>query len=150
MSIKFNTFSNKQAKVLTWWTKSSPFSHYNGIIADGSIRSGKTLVMSISFILWAMSAFNGNQFIMAGKTVGSFRRNVLFWILPFIRLRGFKIRQQRDENIIIISKKTKDRGLIESYFYIFGGRDESSQDIVQGMTAAGMLCDEVALMQRVL
>lgn len=132
--------------MLTWWTNASPFKTYNGIIADGSIRSGKTLGMSVSYMLWAMASFNGQQFIMSGKTVSSFRRNVLFWVLPFIRLRGFKIRQQRDENIIIISKRTKDRGLVENYFHIFGGRDESSQDLVQGMTAAGALFDEVALM----
>lgn len=33
-----------------------------------------------------------------------------------------------------------------NYFYIFGGKDESSQDLVQGITLAGVLFDEVALM----
>ena len=33
-----------------------------------------------------------------------------------------------------------------NYFYIFGGRDEASQDLIQGITLAGMFFDEVALM----
>ena len=33
-----------------------------------------------------------------------------------------------------------------NYFYVFGGRDESSQDLIQGITLAGLFCDEVALM----
>lgn len=37
-------------------------------------------------------------------------------------------------------------GEIVNYFYIFGGKDERSQDLVQGITAAGVFLDEVALM----
>ncbi|MBL1776367.1 PBSX family phage terminase large subunit, partial [Klebsiella pneumoniae] len=33
-----------------------------------------------------------------------------------------------------------------NYFYVFGGRDERSQDLIQGITLAGVLFDEVALM----
>lgn len=35
---------------------------------------------------------------------------------------------------------------IVNYFYIFGGKDERSQDLIQGITLAGLFCDEVALM----
>lgn len=35
---------------------------------------------------------------------------------------------------------------VTNYFYIFGGKDEGSQDLVQGITAAGAFFDEVALM----
>ena len=38
------------------------------------------------------------------------------------------------------------RGQITNYFYIFGGKDERSQDLIQGITLAGLFCDEVALM----
>lgn len=50
----------------------------DGIIADGAIRSGKTVCMSLSFVIWAMDMFIGQNFAMCGKTIGSFRRNVLF------------------------------------------------------------------------
>lgn len=51
---KFKPFSKKQKQVLTWWCKSSPVRDYDGIIADGAIRSGKTVSMSLSFVMWAM------------------------------------------------------------------------------------------------
>ncbi len=39
----FQPFSRKQRKVLNWWTETSPVKDYDGIIADGAIRSGKTV-----------------------------------------------------------------------------------------------------------
>ena len=87
---KFKPFSDKQKKVLTWWSKDSPVKDYDGIIADGSIRSGKTVCMSLAFVMWAMSSFNGQNFGMCGKTIGSFRRNVLFWLKIMLRSRGYK------------------------------------------------------------
>ena len=35
---------------------------------------------------------------------------------------------------------------VENYFYVFGGKDERSQDLIQGITLAGVFFDEVALM----
>ena len=52
---KFRPFSQKQRMVLNWWCKDSPVKDSDGIIADGAIRSGKTVSMSLSFIMWAMS-----------------------------------------------------------------------------------------------
>lgn len=139
--IKFFPFSKKQRQILNWWNPKSPVKDFDGIIADGSIRAGKTLPMALSFIAWAFHYFDKQAFGMAGKTVGSFRRNVLFWLKPILRLRGYHINEKRDENLLIIS-----RGRKVNYFYVFGGRDESSQDLVQGVTLAGFLFDEVALM----
>ena len=138
---KFKKFSKKQKKVLTWWNDKSPVKDKNGIIADGSIRAGKTLSMSLSFVLWATAKFKGQNFIMAGKTVGAFRRNVLFWLKLMLRVQGYHIKDRRSDNLVEISK-----GEIINYFYIFGGKDERSQDLVQGITAAGVFLDEVALM----
>lgn len=76
-TFRFERFSARQLKVLTWWCSGSPVREHDGIIADGAIRSGKTLSMSLSFAIWAMSSFNGQNFGMCGKTIGSFRRNVL-------------------------------------------------------------------------
>ena len=138
---KFKPFSAKQRKVLNWWTDKSPVNDADGIICDGAIRSGKTLCMSLSFVLWAMSRFDGENFAMCGKTVGSFRRNVLFWLKLMLAGRGFQCEDKRSENLVIITK-----GNTENYFYIFGGKDERSQDLIQGITLAGVFLDEVALM----
>lgn len=85
---KFRPFSRKQKQVLTWWLPNSPVKDYDGIIADGAIRSGKTVCMSLSFVFWAMERFSGQNFAMCGKTIGSFRRNVLFWLKLMLRSRG--------------------------------------------------------------
>lgn len=138
---KFNPFSRKQRKVLNWWCDISPVKDRDGIIADGAIRSGKTLSMSLSFVLWAMSSFDGQNFAMCGKTIGSFRRNVLFWLKLMLRSRGYQVADHRADNLVLVT-----RNGVENYFYIFGGKDERSQDLIQGITLAGVFFDEVALM----
>ncbi len=140
-SFLFKPFSLKQKKVLTWWCDKSPVKDKDGIIADGAIRSGKTLCMSLSYVLWAMTTFNNQNFGMAGKTIGSFRRNVLFWLKLMLKSRGYSVSDHRADNLVIVTK-----GDISNYFYVFGGKDERSQDLIQGITLAGMFFDEVALM----
>ena len=140
MSSKFRQFSKKQLQVLTWWANPVISQKYNAVIADGSIRSGKTMSMSLSFVLWAMSNFNECNFAICGKTVGSCRRNVITPLLSMIRQR-YRIKDKRSDNVIIIESDN-----IKNSFYIFGGKDESSQDLIQGITLAGVLLDEVALM----
>ncbi len=137
----FEPFSNKQKMILTWWRPSSPVSHLDGIIADGAIRSGKTLSMSLSFVMWAMDSFNGYNFAICGKTIGSLRRNVITTLKQMLRSRGYRVTDKRADNLLIIR-----RGKKSNIFYLFGGRDESSQDLVQGVTLAGVFFDEVALM----
>lgn len=138
----FQPFSRKQRKVLNWWCDDSPVKNSDGIIADGAIRSGKTLSMSLSFVMWAMSSFDGMTFGMCGKTIASFRRNVLFWLKLMLLSRGYKVKEKRgDDNYVLIT-----RGSVQNIFYIFGGKDESSQKLIQGVTLAGIFFDEVALM----
>ena len=138
---RFRPFSRKQRKVLNWWCRSSPVRDFNGIIADGAIRSGKSVAMSLSFVIWAMSEFESCNFAMCGKTIGSFRRNVLFWLKLMLRSRGYSVSEQRTENLVIVKRND-----VLNYFYVFGGKDERSQDLIQGITLAGVFFDEVALM----
>jgi len=140
-AFRFSPFSAKQKKVLTWWCPGSPVKDMDGIIADGAIRSGKTVSMSLSFAIWAMQGFQGQNFAMCGKTIGSFRRNVLFWLKAMLKARGYRCTDRRADNLLVVCKGGK-----ENYFYIFGGKDERSQDLIQGITLAGVFFDEVALM----
>lgn len=137
----FKPFSKKQRKVLNWWCDASPVKDKDGIIADGAIRSGKTICMSLSFAIWAMERFTGQNFAMCGKTIGSFRRNVLFWLKLMLKSRGYAVTDHRSDNLVVVT-----RGNVTNNFYIFGGKDESSQDLIQGITLAGVFFDEVALM----
>lgn len=138
---RWGPLSTRQKKVLCWWHKTSPYASYNGIIADGAIRSGKTVSMAFSYVLWAMSSYNRMNFALCGKTIASLRRNVLGTLKNQLRARGYTAKERRTENLLIVTK-----GEIVNMFYIFGGKDESSQDLIQGITLAGVLFDEVALM----
>ena len=141
---KFQKFSRKQRQIFTWWADNSPVKDAAGIIADGAIRSGKTVSMSLSFVMWAMARYDGQNFIMAGKTISSFKRNVLQNLKLMLTSRGYHWIYHISgdfPNMLEISRNGKT-----NYFYIFGGKDEGSQDLVQGITAAGAFFDEVALM----
>lgn len=141
--MKWKRLSKKQLQVLTWWNQDSPYFSYNGVIAEGAIRSGKTLVMSLSFVVWSMSAHKNQQFAICGKTVGSLRRNVVTQLKEVLSCRGYKVIDRQTENKLIVN-----RGKVCNTYYLFGGRDERSQDLIQGVTLAGILMDEVALMPR--
>lgn len=138
---KFQPFSKKQVQVLTWWNENSPVKDKDIIIADGSVRAGKTVVMSLSFVMWAMEIFDEENFALCGKTIGSLRRNVLKPLKKMLIGRGYHCKEHRADNYITVSKGNKSND-----FYLFGGKDESSQDLIQGLTLAGVLFDEVALM----
>lgn len=142
MTNKFKPFSSKQMQVMTWWAAPGIKDKYSAIIADGSIRSGKTFCMSLSFVIWSMQEFDGQNFAVCGKSIGSCRRNVIKPLLNMIQPR-YRVRDNRSDNCITIM-----HGGHTNYYYIFGGKDESSQDLIQGITLAGVLFDEVALMPR--
>ena len=137
----FQPFSQKQKKVLTWWLPDSPVKDCSGIIADGAIRSGKTVSMPLSFVIFAMQNFEYKNFAMCGKTIGSFRRNVLLILKSMLYTIGYQLEEHRADNMIEIK-----RNGVTNYFYIFGGKDERSQDLIQGLSLASVFFDEVALM----
>lgn len=132
-------FSPKQKAILRF-----PYMGYDAIIADGAVRSGKTSVMVLSFFLWGMNNFSDCAFAFCGKSIKAAERNI---IKPFLRIKylkeQFSIQYNRVDHVIVAR-----RGSRENYFYVFGGKDESSADLIQGITLAGVLLDEVALMPR--
>ncbi len=136
-------FSPKQKTLLTWWMPGSPYSKKEAIVCDGAVRSGKTLAMGLSFFLWASMHFQGKRFGICGKTIASLRRNVLSELLPKLEALGATWKEKRSENLLTLRFLGH-----ENDFYIFGGRDESSASLIQGITFAGILLDEVALMPR--
>ena len=99
--------------------------------------------MSASFLNWSMSNFNNKNFALCGKTIGTFRRNIVKDFKSIAQNRGYSIKDKRAENCLVISKDN-----ITNYYYIFGGKDESSQDLIQGITLAGAYLDEVVLMPK--
>ena len=141
--MRIKRFSPKQRRVMTWWSPGNPDSRHDAIICDGAVRSGKTLCMGLSFVCWAMSQFRGAQFAFCGKSVVSLRRNLLNELTPLLGELGFACREKRSENLLAIR-----RGNLENRFYLMGGKDEGSAAFIQGVTLAGVLLDEAALMPR--
>jgi len=139
--MQFEQFGRKQLTALTWW-QLSKYRDRDAIICDGSIRSGKTLAMTIGFVLWSMATFEGQTFAICGKTIESLRRNVIIPMQAW--LEGvFDIREKRSQNCVEITY-----GGTTNRYFLFGGRDESSYTLIQGMTLGGVMFDEVALMPR--
>ena len=143
MKSGFETFSPKQLEVLTWWSDSSPYRDREAIICDGAVRSGKTLCMSLSFVFWAMRRFSGGKFALCGRSVASVRRNVTETLTEQLRRLGFVCREKVSRNVITVEYAGR-----KNEFFLFGGKDEASQSVIQGITLAGVLLDEVALMPR--
>lgn len=135
-AFEFKPFSLKQKKLLFWWEESSPHKDKDIVIADGAIRSGKTIAMICSFLRWSMKNFQGENFILAGKSIGALKRNVLKPMFQVLVAWGIQYEYNRSENFIIVGSNT---------YYCFGANNEASQDVLQGLTAAGALADEVAL-----
>ena len=75
-------FSEKQRQILKF-----PYTHYDALICDGAVRSGKTSIMSLSFFLWAMGNFNNHAFAMCGKSVGAVERNIVMPLLSIVYLK---------------------------------------------------------------
>ncbi len=143
MSSEFSVFSEKQLEALTWWYPSSPLCDRDAIICDGAVRSGKTTCMSISFVLWAFYRFDDTSFAFCGKTIASLKRNIITSLLPVLKDMGIGIKEKLSQNLIEMSCEGRT-----NRFYLFGGKDEGSASLIQGMTLGGVLLDEVALMPR--
>lgn len=129
--------SPKQKKILAF-----PYSGYDALICDGAVRSGKTSIMMVAFVDWAMQNFSGQRFGICGKTVDSATKNI---IVPYISMSYVKekytLRWRRSDKILEVRQ-----GTAVNYFEVFGGKDEASFMLIQGRTLAGVLLDEVALM----
>lgn len=143
MSIKYVAFSKKQLQLLTWWIDESPYHDLNGVIAEGAIRAGKTIIMGLSFILWSMQKSSDINYAICGKTVASTRRNIIEPLIEMLKQRKFKVIDRKTEGKLIVIKNNN-----KNTYYIFGGKDEGSASLIQGITLGGVLFDEVALMPR--
>ena len=137
----YEKLSPKQLKSMLWWAQPDS-KNYDAIVCDGSVRSGKTMSMTVGFVLWSVKNFNNENFAFCGKTIDSLKRNV---ITPMQKwLEGIvKIKVNLSRNFLDISTCGHT-----NRYYFFGGKDESSCQLIQGITLAGVLLDEVVLMPR--
>ena len=139
-AFEFKPFSPKQNKLMNFWRYGSPYADCDMVIADGSIRSGKTIACICSFLQWSQETYpDGESFILAGKTMGALKRNVIKPMLQILTAWGWHYNYNRSENFIEIGNST---------YFMFGANTEASQDALQGLTATGAYADEAALFPR--
>ena len=136
MSFQFQPFSRKQRCLLNWWRPGSGKEDCRIVLADGAIRSGKTVAMILSFLLWSLSSFRGRDFIIAGVTSGALARNVVSPMMAMLETLGIPAEWKRGEGRVLIGTNS---------YYLFGGDRDNAQDKLQSMTAAGAYADEAAL-----
>ncbi|MEM5785841.1 MAG: PBSX family phage terminase large subunit [Syntrophobacteraceae bacterium] len=135
---RYSPFSQQQLRLMSWWDPAiSPVADKDMVIAEGSIRSGKTIAMLDGFTEWSLKTFEDQDFIIASKSAGALERNIIKPWLKILVAKGLPYQQHRgDVRSIQVGTNT---------YYCFGAPNESSQDVVQGMTSAGALLDDVAL-----
>ena len=130
-------FSNKQMEVLKF-----PYSDYEALICDGAIRAGKSVVMLVAYLTSSMANYNECKFALCSKTVKTAERNIIKTIMGITYFHTeFKMKYSIKDSCLTVTRGNK-----RNYFYVFGGKDESSYQLIQGITLAGAFFDEVALM----
>ena len=98
--------------------------------------------MTVGFVLWSMKNFNNQSFAFCGKTIDSLKRNVITPMQKWLEgVVSIKVNLSRNFLDISLCGHT-------NRYYFFGGKDESSYQLIQGITLAGVLLDEVALMPK--
>lgn len=140
-AFRFKPFSHKQRRLMYWYMDGSPHKDCDMVIADGAIRSGKTIAMICGFFLWSLDTFRGENFILAGKTIGALKKNVIGPALQILSGWGLSYSY-------ISSGDGARLEVGENVYYLYDAHNERSQDRLQGLTAAGALADEVALFPR--
>ena len=103
-------------------------------ILEGSVRSGKTYVSLIAWIVLVCLAPIESKFFMVGKTLTSLKRNCLT-ILEELCPEG--------EFEYSISKK--EAYLFARKMFLEGVSDVRAEHKIRGMTLNGAYCDEITL-----
>lgn len=116
-AFEFSPFGRKQLKLLTWWQEDSPVSDRFMVVADGAIRSGKSVACITSFMLYVMTHFNYMNAAIAGRTVLSVRRNIVQPLNQIAVCLNMDIIDHRSENYLEVNYNG-----VSNYIYLFGGK----------------------------
>jgi PBSX family phage terminase large subunit len=121
-------FSAKQLAVIN-----APIDRYI-LLADGAVRSGKTVAMYVKWIAFVKAMPKGAKFLMTGRTRDTLKNNVLDPMLKLVPRSAWRYNRQ-----------TGELWLYGRQIRCVGASDESAQDAIQGDTVCGWLADEIAL-----
>jgi PBSX family phage terminase large subunit len=102
-------------------------------IAEGSVRSGKTVSSILRWIEYVATAPPGDL-LMTGKTLRSLSRNILRPIQQFLNDKNFSL-----------SLGAGECHILGRLCYLVGANDERAEGKIRGMTVAGICGDELTL-----
>lgn len=102
-------------------------------IFEGSVRSGKTFISMIIWGLWVARSPKESSYLMAGKTMGTLKRNVLE---PMTEIFGSRFTYNTTK---------KEARLFGRRIYLEGAANASAEGKIRGMTLHGAYCDELTL-----
>lgn len=138
--------SPKQEQILYWWWPGNPCANCSYIELEGAVRAAKTITASYSFVNWATYTFDQEDLALCSKTIGTCLRNV---VRPLRRILA------AEPNYVVKEYRASAEGYrlditdtdLDKFnsFFVYGGKDESSQDLIQGKTLAGAFMDEALL-----
>ena len=103
-------------------------------IAYGSIRSGKTITCLVRWLKHIQET-NYSEFLMAGKTSKALERNCIVPLRLILSTIGVDSNYSRYNGVLEFEGNT---------CYCIGLNDESSVDVIAGMTVGGFFSDESA------
>lgn len=126
----FKPFSPQQQRLIHWWRPMIRTSENNYVIADGSIRSGKTIACIIGFLTWSQEMFSGESFILAGKTMGALKKNVVRPMLQMLEAWGWPyeyIRSGTDARLEIGTNT----------YYLYGAKETDTPEDIEELVSTG-------------
>lgn len=101
-------------------------------ILQGSVRSGKTYISLISWIVLVSQFPKNSSFLMVGKTITSLKRNCLSLLSDLCKSFTF-------------STSKKEASLFGRKIYLEGVNDSRAEQKIRGMTLQAAYCDELTL-----
>lgn len=124
-------FTPKQAELLSMF-KRKKLRHIN--ILEGSVRSGKTWISLVVWMLYVASMPKGGAYLMCAKTLYALKRNCLDLLSE---LAGTQFQ---------FSLSAKEGRLFGRKLYLEGACDARAEAKIRGLTLAGAYCDELSQM----
>lgn len=128
-------FSPKQQQIFSFIADDNRY-----LICDGSVRSGKTVPMSLAFVIYGLLKFNNAKLGICSKTTRTAERNILD---PLFSIEGLPFKMRYNRGTMILNASWGDT---VNEYHIFGANDEKAAAKVQGITLASVFFDEVVLM----
>ena len=98
----------------------------------GSVRSGKTWISLLKWAVWVGMQSKEKQFLMAGRTLTTLKRNCLVLLEELVVSSNFHYS---------ISRKTAE--LFGRTVWLEGANDKQSESKIRGMTLMGAYIDEL-------